>query len=74
MRITYILKALFIYEVNFEKKIQYFPIEKCRSLVLSIKIMTVAICPAAVQGLEWTKCPAVRNFHRISTERFFKLS
>ena len=52
---------------------QYFPIEKFRSLVLSSKIVTVAICPAAVQGLEWTKCPAVRNFHRISTERFFKL-
>ena len=26
----------------------------------------VAICPAGGQGLEWTKCPAVRNFHRIS--------
>ena len=29
-------------------------------------------CPAARQGLKWTKCPAVRNFHRISTERFFQ--
>ena len=24
-------------------------------------------CPAAGQGLKWTKCPAVRNFHRIPT-------
>ena len=31
-------------------------------------------CPAAGQGLEWTKCPAVRNFHRISTERLFQIS
>ena len=27
--------------------------------------------PAAGQVLEWTKCPAVRTFHRISTERLF---
>ena len=31
-------------------------------------------CPAAGQGLEWTKCPPVRNFHRISTERLFQIS
>ena len=31
----------------------------------------VSKCPAAGQGLKWTKCPAVRSFHRISTERFF---
>ena len=34
----------------------------------------VSKCPAAGQGLKWTKCPAVRNFHRISTERFFQTS
>ena len=33
----------------------------------------MAKCPAAGQGLEWTKCPAVRNFHRISSERFFSM-
>ena len=27
----------------------------------------VSKCPAAGQGLKWTKCPAVRNFHRIPT-------
>ena len=26
------------------------------------------------QGLEWTKCPAVRKFYRISTEGFFQTS
>ena len=34
----------------------------------------VSKCPAAGQGLKWTKCPAVRNFHRISAERFFQTS
>ena len=31
----------------------------------------VTTWPAAGQGLTWTKYPGVRNFHRISTERFF---
>ena len=34
----------------------------------------VSKCLAAGQGLKWTKSPAVRNFHRISTERFFQTS
>ena len=28
---------------------------------------------AAGQGFKWTKYPIVRKFHRISSERFFKL-
>ena len=36
--------------------------------------LAVSKCPAAGQGLEWTKCPAVRNFHRVSTERLFQIS
>lgn len=39
-----------------------------------IKNYAVFKCPAARQGLKWTKRPAVRNFHRISTERFFQIS
>ena len=33
---------------------------------------SVSKCPAAGQGLKLTKCPAVRNFHGNSTERFFQ--
>ena len=33
-------------------------------------MLSVAKCPAARQGLECTKCLAVRNFPRISTESF----
>ena len=36
--------------------------------------LAVSKCLAAGQGLEWTKCPTVRNFHRIFTERLFQIS
>ena len=30
--------------------------------------------PAAGQGLKWTKCPAVRHFHRFLAEKCYNLS
>ena len=39
---------------------------------ITVFFKTVSKCPAARQGLKWTKCLAVRNFHNIFLERLFQ--
>ena len=49
-----------------------FCILQFRSIVDTLKFY--ASNQAVVHGLKWTKCSAVRNFHKNATERFLQTS
>ena len=51
-----------------------FPLAYFRDNACGYTNYAVSKCQAAEQGLKWTKCAAVRNFQRISTEILFQTS
>ena len=57
------------YSYSFSKNLRYLVLEYLYTLWLLYMLGS-----RARPRLKWTKCPAVRNFHRISTKSFIQTS